>query len=88
MTTEDNAPYDKGYYYTGKIVRATTASALSGEEWRRAWELAAPVVVAAGRFLEAEKDGTPAVIEDAHFQLLAAVTQYVVSGTPPPEEQT
>jgi hypothetical protein len=75
-------------YYTGKIVRATTASALSGEEWRQAWLLAAPVVVAAGRYLEAEKDGTPAVVKDAYSRLLAAVTQYVACGTPPPEEQT
>jgi hypothetical protein len=73
-------------YYTGKIVRATTASGLSADEWRQAWLSAAPVIVAAGRFLEAEKDGTPAVVEDAHFQLLAAVTQYVACGTPPPEE--
>ena len=55
---------------------ATTASALTADEWKRAWALAAPVVVAASRFVEAEADGSPALIEDAHFQLLRALTDY------------
>lgn len=57
-------------------VQATTASDLTAEQWRQAWMLAAPVVVAANRFVEAEKDGTPALIDDAHFQLLGALTDY------------
>jgi hypothetical protein len=58
-----------------QVVR-TTASAMTVEQWEQAWKLAAPVVVAAGRFLDAQADGTPALIEDAHLQLLRAVTDY------------
>lgn len=57
-------------------VQATTASDLTAEQWRAAWMLAAPVVVAANRYVEAENDGTPGLIEDAHFQLLRALTDY------------
>lgn len=66
-------------YSTHKIVQATTASAMSAEQWRRAWELAAPVVVAAGRFIEVEKEGIRELTEDAHFQLLRALTDYVTA---------
>ena len=45
-------------------------------DWERAWKMAAPVIVAAGRFLDAEASGIGGLIEDAHFQLLGAVTQY------------
>jgi hypothetical protein len=57
-------------------VQATTASDLDAEGWKRAWMLAAPVVVAANRFIEAETEGNKALIEHAHFQLLRALTDY------------
>jgi hypothetical protein len=63
-------------YSTLRIVEATTASAMSAEEWKRAWELAAPVVVAAGRYVTAEREGNVALTEDSHFQLLRALTDY------------
>jgi hypothetical protein len=63
-------------YSTAKIVHATTASALTVEQWERVWELAAPVIVAAGRFLDVEQEANPKLTEDAHFQLLRAVTDY------------
>lgn len=59
-----------------QIVQATTASAMTADEWKNAWMLAAPVVVAAGRYLDAEAEGNAALIEDAHFQLLRAMTDY------------
>lgn len=46
------------------------------EQFDAELDLATPVVVAANRFIEAEKDGTPGLIEDAHFQLLRALTDY------------
>jgi hypothetical protein len=73
-------------YSTAKIVRVTTADAMSAEQWKRAWELAAPVVVAAGRYLDAQADGTAALIEDAHLQLLGAVTQYVYEANADPDD--
>lgn len=57
-----------------RICPGTTASA--DVDYRAAWEAAAKVVVAVGRFVEAERDGTPALIEDAHFGLLKALTDY------------
>lgn len=73
-------------YSTAKIVRVTTADGMTAEDWKRAWELAAPVMVAAGRFLDAEADGTPALIEDAHMQLLGAMTQYVYESHADPDD--
>jgi hypothetical protein len=67
-------------YSTLKIVRSTTASALTVEQWQRVWELAAPVIVAAGRFLDVEQEGNPKLTLDAHFQLLKAVTSYRHAG--------
>jgi hypothetical protein len=68
-------------------VQATTASDLTADQWRAVWMLAAPVVVAANRFVEAEKDGTSALIEAAHFQLLLALLEYkaAVMNTQPRE---
>lgn len=51
-------------------------------DWHRAWELAAPVVVAARRFTLAEAEGNDALIEDSHFQLLRALTDYFAGGPP------
>jgi hypothetical protein len=63
-------------YSTFNIVRNTTASALTVEDWERVWALAGPVIVAAGRFLDVEQEGNPKLTLDAHFQLLKAVTNY------------
>lgn len=61
-----------------EIVTQTTAS--GDVDWRRAWELAVPVVVAAKRFTLAEAEGNEALIEDAHLQLLRALTNYFAGG--------
>lgn len=45
-------------------------------DYRAAWEAAALVVVAAGRFIEAEREGNRDLIEDAHFGLLRALAEY------------
>lgn len=50
-------------------------------DYRAAWEAAAKVVVAAGRFIEAEREGNAALIEDAHFGLLAALADYRAGAT-------
>jgi hypothetical protein len=63
-------------YSTAQIVRSTTASAMTVEQWERVWALAAPVIVAAGRFLDVEQEANPKLTLDAHFQLLKAVTEY------------
>ena len=55
-------------------VPSHTASA--DVDYKVAWEAAAKVVVAAGRFVEAEREGNAALIEDAHFGLLAALADY------------
>ncbi len=73
-------------YSTAKIVQVTTADAMTADEWRHAWELAAPVVVAAGRFLDAEEEGDPLLLKDAHFQLLAALTEYIYEAQRDPDE--
>ena len=51
-------------------------------DWRRAWELAAPVVVAARRYALAEAEGHMGLIHDAHLQLLRALTDYFDGGPP------
>ena len=45
-------------------------------DYRAAWEASVKVVVAAGRFVEAEREGDSALIEDAHFGLLKALADY------------
>lgn len=55
-------------------VPSNTASA--EVDWRAAWEAAAKVVVAAARFIEAEREGNEALIEDKHFGLLRALADY------------
>lgn len=57
-----------------KLPVATTASA--DADYRDAWEASVKVVAAAGRFVEAERDGNAALIEDAHFGLLRALADY------------
>ena len=66
-------------YSCFKIVASTAASA--DIDWEAAWKAAAPVVVAAGRLLDAEAEGNKDLIEDAHFQLLRAVCDYKASAT-------
>ena len=56
------------------VVLPNTASA--DVDWKAAWEAAVKVVVAAGRFVDAEKDGNRDLIEDAHFGLLQALADY------------
>ena len=55
-------------------VPSHTASA--DVDYKAAWEAAAKVVVAVGRFVEAERGGNAALIEDAHFGLLKALADY------------
>jgi len=57
---------------------STTASA--DVDYRAAWEASVKVVAAAGRFVEAEKEGNAALIEDAHFGLLKAIADYRAGG--------
>lgn len=73
-------------YSAAKIVRVTTANAMTAEDWRGAWELAAPVVVATGRFLDALVNGDPELVQDAHFQLLGAMTQYAYEAQADPDD--
>jgi hypothetical protein len=55
---------------------APSNTASADVDWKAAWEAAAKVVVAVGRFLEAEKEGNSALIEDAHFGLLRTMADY------------
>ena len=57
---------------------SNTASA--DVDWKAAWEAAAAVVVAAGRFVLAEREGNRDLIEDAHFGLLKALADYRAGG--------
>jgi hypothetical protein len=63
-------------------VASTTAPAMTAEQWRTAWMLSEPVVRAARRFLAAEREGNYALVEDAHFQLLRAMTDYDEAAVP------
>lgn len=57
-----------------------TTTAYDDTNWRLAWQLAAPVVVAARRLTLAEAEGNEALIEDAHSQLLRSLTDYFAGG--------
>lgn len=56
-----------------------TASGLTADQWRQAWSLAAPVVVAARRYRNAVAEGNAALKEDAWFQLMRAIADHDVA---------
>ena len=60
--------------------RAMSNTASADVDYRAAWEASVKVVVAAGRFIEAEREGNAALIEDAHFGLLKALADYRAGG--------
>ena len=78
---ESHKPSGGFIYVSGCPVHTPPSHTASADvDYKAAWEAAAKVVVAAGRFIEAEQEGNAALIEDAHFGLLKALTDYRTGG--------